>query len=266
VALIRIVCALLVVLSVARTAHAEDQRTGASLLPAADWTGQSALIMPRAHAELALFGESRIGLGRELSLGVHVAGLAALSPHAALLYRFWQQRGLHLGARLGLAYPWPTLWLLTGEGAGALLPGDTTPAQALLWDLGARGSLELPRAQLLTLEAALVVAAKFNETSSPLLDFPFLYPRFAALHAPVTARFSASAEGVIVAGLRWVGGLQAWILPVVKHGFALEPRAGLGWVAPRNVSVELGFRGSYARYPVGLRFHATPTFDVRVRF
>jgi hypothetical protein len=172
----------------------------------------------------------------------------------------------HVSGRLGIAYPWPTLSLLTGTGAGALLPADTTPSQALLFDPGVRGSLVLPRAQVLTLEAALSVAAKFTHTSSPLLDFPFLYPRFAALHTPATVRLSATAEGVVAEPFRWVGALDTWILPVVKRGFALELRAGLAWVAARRVTLELGYRGSYARYPVGLRFHNTPYFDVRVRF
>jgi hypothetical protein len=268
VAVTRIVLVMLVVLASAgaRAQGTETSPGASSPPPASDWTGRSAIVQPRAHGQVALFGESRIGVGHALQVGAHVAGLLALTPHAALLYRFLERRGLHAAARLGLAYPWPTLWLLTGKGAGALLPADTKPAQTLLWDLGARGSLELPRGQLVTLEAALVVAAKFTHTRSPLLDFPFLYPRFAALHTPVTARLSANAEGVIVAGFRWVGALDAWILPVVKHGFALEPRAGLAWSAQRRVTLELGGRGSYARYPVGLRFHSTPYFDVRVRF
>jgi len=98
------------------------------------------------------------------------------------------------------------------------------------------------------------------------LDFPFLYPRFAALYTPVTVRMCATVEGVIHAAFRWVFALDTWILPVVAHGFALEPRAGLAWVAERRVTLELGYRASYARYPVGLRFHNVPYFDVRVRF
>lgn len=260
----RVALALMLLLSCAR-ARAQDREEAPQAL-SSDWTGRSALVAVRAHGQVALFAESRVGLGHELQLGAHLAGLGALAPHAALLYRFLQRGPWHAGARLGIAYPWPMLWLLTGEGAGALLPGDTTPQQALLWDIGARGSLALPHAQLLTLEAALVVASKWQETSSPLLDFPFLYPRFAALHAPLTARLRATGEGVVAAAFRWVGALDAWILPVDKRGFALEPRLGLGWVSRRRVSLELGFRGSYARYPVGLRFHSTPYFDVRVSF
>lgn len=234
--------------------------------PASDWTARSAIPQPVAHGQVALFAESRVGVLRDFQLGLHVAGWAAGTPHAGLLYRGFARRGLHISARLGLAYPSPTLSLLSGSGAGALLPADTKPAQALLFEPGARASLELPRAQLLTLEAALSWAAKFRRGSSPLLDFPFLYPRLAALHTPLTARVSATAEGLIALGFRWVAALDAWLLPVVKHGFALEPRAGLGWSAKRWVTLELGYRASYARYPVGLRFHNTPYFDLRIRF
>jgi hypothetical protein len=246
-------------------AHAHAQ-AAPDLAIGSDWTGRSALPQPRARGEIALLGESRVGIGHELQVGFHVAGWAALAPHASLLYRFLQRRGFHAAGRLGLAYPFPTLTLLTGTGAGALLPADTTPSQALLLDPGVRASRALPRAQLLTLEAALTFAAKFSHTSSPLLDFPFLYPRFAALHTPATVRFSATAEGVVRAAFRWIGSLDAWILPVVTRGFALEPRLGLAWAARRRVTLELGYRASYARYPVGLRFHNTPYLDLRVRF
>ncbi len=262
-ALIRTALALLLWLV---CTHSRAEPVPAAEALSADWTGQSARIEPRAHGQIALLGESRIGVGHSLQVGFHVAGLAALTPHASLLYRFFERRGLHVAARLGVAYPWPTLWLLTGEGAGALLPGDTKPAHALFWDLGGRASLELPRQQLITFEAALVVASKFREGTAPVLDFPFLYPRFAPLDAPLTVRLAPRAEGVIAGAFRWVGALDIWIVPVVKRGFALEPRAGLAWVSLRRVSLELGYRASYARYPVGLRFHGVPYFDVRVRF
>jgi hypothetical protein len=261
-----LVCAL--VLSLCGGAHAEAPPLVVPVAapPLSDWSGRSALVQPRAHGQVALFAESRVGVGHALQVGLHVAGWAALAPHASLLYRFLQRGAYHVSARLGVAYPSPTLALLSGTGAGALLPEDTTPSQALLFDPGVRGSVELPHSQLITLEVALPFAAKFTHGDSPLLDFPFLYPRFAALHTPVTVRLCATAEGLIAGAFRWVAALDTWIVPVVEHGFALEPRAGLGWLAQRRATLELGYRASYARYPVGLRFHNTPYFDVRVRF
>jgi hypothetical protein len=275
VAVTRLVLGTLLLVLVAANARAQSAQAAkvtalfcprASPPPVSDWTGRSALVQPVAHGQIALFGESRVGVGHDLQVGLHVAGWAALTPHASLLYQSVRLGALYVSGRLGIAYPSPTLSLLTGKGAGALLPADTKPPQALLFDPGVRASLELPWAQLLTLELALPFAAKFTHTSSPLLDFPFLYPRFAALHTPVTVHLSATAEGVLVTAFRWVGALDTWILPVVKHGFALEPRVGLAWAAERRVTLELGYRASYARYPVGLRFHNIPYFDLRVRF
>jgi hypothetical protein len=261
----KLLACLWLILCCAR-AHAQSPQRETTATPGADWTGRSAITQPFAHGQIALLSESRVGVYKDLQLGFHVAGWLALTPHAALLYRFLQQRGMHISLRLGLAYPSPTLSLLSGKGAGALLPADTKPEQALLFDPGLRASIELPRAQLLTFEAALPFAAKFTHTSSPLLDFPFLYPRFAALDSLLTARLTGTVEGVIAARFRWVGALDSWILPVVKRGFALEPRLGLGWQAKRWVTLELGYRASYARYPVGLRFHNIPYFDLRVRW
>lgn len=257
---------ILFVCAEARADSTNSRARSATVVLPSDWSGRSAITQPLAHGQIALFGESRIGVGRELQLGLHVAGFAALAPNTSLLYRFLHHGAWHASARLGVAYPRPTLSLLTGTGAGALLPADTTPPQALLFDSGMRGSLELPRTQLLTFEGALTLATKFTHTQSPLLDFPFLYPRFAALHTPVTIRFAVTGEGVIMAAFRWVGAVETWILPVVERGFAIEPRLGLAWVAKRRVTLEVGNRASYARYPVGVRFHDTPYFDLRVRF
>jgi hypothetical protein len=216
----------------------------------ADWTGRSAHVAPPFHGQAALLAESRLGVGRDLQLGVHLAGL--LGPHASVLYGAHSRNGLHISPRLGLAYPAPLYALLSGKGAFALLPANTTPPQVLLFDPGVRASLELPRGQLVSVEVALTLRARFSHGSAPVLDFPFLYPRFAAVHTPITARFGATAEGRVLAGLRWAGSIDAFSLPVVHRGFALEPRLAAAWAFPRRVTLELGERVSYARYPVAL--------------
>lgn len=229
-----------------------------------EWTGRSAVPLARGDGTVALFAESRFGLGHDLQLGAHVAGL--LAPHAALMYRFAHHGRFHGSARVGLAYPHPLMEMLRGSGSLALLPVDRGVPEALMIDLGARLSVEAGDGQWLTFESALVVAPRFTRPDSTVLDFPFLYPRFAAIESKVAARLALTGEGVVAGPFRWVAGVEAFILPVVERGFALEPRAGLAWFARRRASLELGGRGSYARYPVGLRFHATPYFDVRVRW
>ncbi len=228
----------------------------------ADWTGRSARPLARQDGTVALFGESRFGVGHEVQLGTHVMGLVA--PHASVLWRFARHRRIDLASRLGLAYPTPMLALFTGEGTGALLPGDTKPPQTLMLDAGLRLSVALARAELVTFEAALVVAPRFTRTGSPVLDFPFLYPRLAAIDAPAVARLGATFEGIVAGPFRWVLSAEQWFLPVVPRGFAFEPRAGLAWASRRRVTLELGGRGSLARYPVGVRWHATPYADLRV--
>jgi len=230
----------------------------------AEWTGLAAIPLTRHHGSLALVGESRFGIGHDVQIGTHAMGV--LAPHASLLWRFAHRGRWNAAGRLGFAYPYPMMRVLTGHGTGALLPVDREPSQAVMLDLAARLTMEIGRGQLVTLESALVVAPRFTNADSAPLDFPFLYPRFAALEAPLVARFRGTGEGIVHGPFRWVASLEYWQLPVTHGGFALEERAALAWVARRRATLELGGRGSYARYPVGLRFHVTPYFDVRVRW
>lgn len=229
-----------------------------------EWTGRSAIPLARRDGSVALFGESRFGIGHDLQLGTHVAGL--LAPHASLLYRFAHHGRLHGAARVGIAYPYPLMELLTGSGSLALLPVDRKPPQALMFDLGARLSVEAGRGQWITAESALVVSPRLTDPDSTVLDFPFFYPRFASLESTIVARLGLTAEGVVSGPFRWVASLEYWFVPLIDRGFAFEQRGGLAWFAQRRLSLELGGRGSYARYPVGLRFHITPYFDLRVRW
>ena len=228
------------------------------------WTGMSAIPVRARHGEVAFLAESRFGVARDVQLGTYVAGLVA--PQVTAMGRVLERGGFHVSLRGGLMYPTPFLALVTGSGSGALLPADTTPPQALRIEAGVRATYEWPRRQLLTLAIAGFVAPRFTHTDSPVLDFPFLYPRFAALDCNGTARFTLTGEGVVAGPFRWVASLDTWVLPVVHHGFALEPRAGLAWVAKRRVTLELGYRGTWARYPAGLSYQNAPYADVRVRF
>lgn len=245
------------VLLAAGAVHAQEA-------PPTEWTGRSAIPLPRHDGSVALFGESRFGLGHDLQLGAHLVG--ALAPHVSLLYRFAHHGRVHGSARIGLAYPHPLMAMLTGSGTLALLPVDRSPPQTVMVDLGARLTIDAGRGQWLTVESAIVVAPRLTDPDSTLLDFPFLYPRFAASESSPVARLGLTGEGVVAGPIRWVSALEAWFLPVVERGFAFEQRAGLAVVARRRVTAELGGRGSYARYPVGLRFHVTPYVDLRVRW
>ncbi len=251
------------VMSAGVGARAQPVETPVPVAPDA-FSGRTAVPLARGDGSVALLSESRFGLGHDLQIGTHLIGLVA--PHVSVLARIAHGRRWHLAVRGCVAYPYPFLALVTGRGALALLPVDRDPAQALLFDLGARASLELGRGQWVTFEAAVAAAARFGEQDTTLLDFPFLYPRLAALEGRPTVRLAATAEGRIHGGFRWVLALEYSLLTVVERGFALEQRAGLAWFARRRIGLQLGGRGSFARYEIGTRFHVTPYADLEVRF
>ncbi|HYJ07777.1 MAG TPA: hypothetical protein VEX18_02180, partial [Polyangiaceae bacterium] len=117
---------------------------------------------------------------------------------------------------------------------------------------------------------ALAAHRSFTPQQLPLLDFPFLYQRFAPLYAPVVPRFGASFEGPLLGRLWYDASVTYYLipsLPDVGLAYALEPAAAFEYrSAGDRVALSLGLRGSGARYAYGTRLHFLPYADVRFGF
>jgi hypothetical protein len=266
--------ALLVFGSHVASAHAQTNDQPRPL-----WSGNHARPIPEHRLELGLFQNGHYGLSRRLELALHPAWFFVL-PHVELKALAAEQGPWALAVRGRLAYPTLFLGLISREGAGGLLPKTSSPPQALQIEGELLGSFDFiapPHARpwwaqgTLSAMLGLAVAPHTSFTSSemPLLDFPFLYPRFAPLYTVLVPRAAVYLEGHAWRGLHYEASIIGFLmpnLPDVGTAWALEENVALEYRVGERVAVSLGSRFSKAKYAYGTQFHYLPYADVRVGF
>ena len=231
------------------------------------WSSHGAPTLPQGRWEIALFGLGRYGLAEGIELDVQPFAFFVL-PHAGMKLRLLERGPWSVSLAPRLSYPSPFLSLISREGAGGLLPATTDVPFAILLEAEAIGSYRLGREHLASARFGLAVGPHASSDELPLLDFPFLYPRFAPLYSTVVPRLAVGLEGHIAAGCFYALDATGYLLFLdeVDGGYALEPSAELEYRFGERVALDAGLRTSIARYPVGTRFHYLPYLDVKIGF
>jgi len=231
------------------------------------WSSQGAYTLPAGRWELALIAPSRYGLADGVELAVQPIVFFVL-PHAELKLRWLERGAVTLALRPRVSYPTPFLAFVSREGAGGLLPATTDPPFALLLEADAIASYRLAPEHAANARLGLAVAPRSSSDALPLLDFPFLYPRFAALYTSAVPRLALGVEGRLLGSCFYTVDAIAYLLPLdeVDAGYAFEPSGELEYRFGERVALDAGLRASVARYPVGTRFHYLPYLDVKVGF
>ncbi len=96
----------------------------------------------------------------------------------------------------------------------------------------------------------------------PVLDFPFLYPRFVALSASAVGHWGLGFDGVLWGLLGYSVDVDLWAFDTARVGWAFEQGLSLTWQFSKHVGLAAGYRLSQARYPAGEQFHVLPTVDL----
>jgi hypothetical protein len=234
------------------------------------WSGANALTVPRGRWEVALFGGTRHGLTDSIELGMNPLLVVAL-PHLEAKFMSARDRRHVFAIRTRASYPTTFLEIVSKEGQFGLLPATSKPPIAVQLEGDAIASSEWFDDHLVSIWIGLAVAPHqpFTATELPLLDFPFLYPRFAPLYAPGVPRGGFSFEGRVVENLYYATELVAYVmpgLPDVDDASALENALELELRFGDAFAFAAGLRTSYAKYPYGWRTHFLPYFDVRAGF
>jgi hypothetical protein len=242
----------------------------APAVPHGTWSGDYAPTIPRRRVELNLLSSSHYGLTERVEVSLHPLWFFAL-PHAEAKAFAGTAGPLSFAVRARLAYPTWFLGLVSREGAGGLLPKTSEAPQALQIEGDAVVSMPWYQQQWATFSAGLAVAPheRFSASELPLLDFPFLYPRFAPLYTVLVPRARLSFEGRVAAGLFYALPVTAYLLPElpdVGTAYALEPALQLEYRFGDRVALSLGLRTSLAKYAYGVRLHYLPLLDARFGF
>ena len=250
----------------AAAAAAEPAAEPAPRSPSLLWASRGAETLTRGRWQLALFGQAHHGLADGVELALQPFVFFVL-PHAEAKLRLLQRDAFTLSLRPRLSYPSSFLNLVSKAGTGGLLPETTDVPFSLLLETDLVASRRYAPEHVASARLGLAVAPRSSSEGLPLLDFPFLYPRFAALYGVVVPRAALSAEGRAVERLFYGVELTAFLLPLSQiDGYAIEPAIELQYRFGPGVALVAGTRASIARYPLGTRFHYLPYVDVELGF
>lgn len=258
----------LVVATLASPSRADT--TDGRVPPLRRWSGSNALTVPAGRWEVGLLGGVHHGLTDSLELAVNPLVVAAL-PHLEAKFMAARDRRHVLGVRTRLSYPTTFLEIVSKEGQFGLLPSTSRPPFALQLEADVIATSEWFEDELVSVwvGGALAVHESFTPEELPLLDFPFLYPRFAPVYGPGVPRLGFSFEGAIIGGLHYSTGFVAYLmpdLPDVDGASALEHAFELEYRFADHFAFSAGLRSSYAKYPYGRRVHFLPFGDLRAGF
>jgi len=227
------------------------------------WSSPGARVLDRGRWELGIVRGLHLGAAERVELSLHPMPFFVL-PHLEAKVAWGTMGRWSIASRHRVAYPTFFLQIVSREGAGGLLPRHTDVPAAIELTSDAVASLALARDHELSFAAGVTVAPRFTSGQSmPLLDFPFLYPRFAALETFGTAHAIVTLDGSL-AGERFAYELElrGYYLPLDPIGWSFEQALALGWRPARGLELQAGARFSLARYPIGTRFHYLPFVDV----
>lgn len=228
------------------------------------WSNSTALTPATGRVELGVFSESSWALTPRIELRLHPIAFLVF-PHVETKLRWvdagqWQLSSLHR-----LSYPTPFVMTISREGSGGLLPLNTDPPQALLISNHFLGSLEWRPHQWATVQAGASVSTA-TMGSVPVVDFPFLYPRLAALHAPLVPTLAANFTGEFATQLGYeLELLHTWLWvdsAPLRH--STEIYGALHWRPNADHQMSVGGRFSRAEFPIGWRSYFLPHIDYRI--
>ena len=233
------------------------------------WGSDAARPVAEGRVEVGLFSESRWGAMRNLELSTHPLWFFIL-PQVQAKVQWWQRDRVFFSSGHRAAYPSVFLSLVAKEGALGLLPPDAEVPVALILDNHAILTWGWFQGHDATIQLGAAVAPR-TSSSLPVLDFPFLYQRFAPLFSSVAPRGGLVFGGDLGSSLGYsLGGEVFWFsLPSEKTGgldaaWAFEEALRLDYYPGQSWRVSASLRASHAQLPIGWRTHLLPQIDLRV--
>ena len=226
----------------------------------AAWSSDRAATVPQGRTEFGLTSPSRFALTDEAELSTTLL-LNFLLPHVELKLVWPQEGRWQLATRHRLTYPTWLFQAVSREGTGGLLPATTQVPQLLQLENEVILERDLDANHSVALHAGVAVAPRLSDGDPVLLELPFVYPRVAAASTWATFRAGARLRGQLGRHWGYSVGAEAFLLPAVAGGAAMEQELSIHWRLSRTWSLSAGYLMSYARYPYGERFHVMPLLD-----
>lgn len=244
--------------------RAPDAEHASSDTPASArlWSGGSALTIPGGRIEFGLFTPVHWGVTDDVELAAHPV-LEIVLPHIEGKIRWLHRGAISLSTWHRLSYPTLLLETVSREGTLGLLPANTDVPAAIGLDTSFLVTVSSPGDRThVTLELGLSLAPRLGGGDEVVLDFPFLYSRFAAVSTNGSTFAGLAATTVLTRNFSVAADVRLTTVSVVPHGFVLEHGVSIAWYPSSGFGLALGYRLAHGRYPVGPRTHFLPTIDV----
>ena len=226
------------------------------------WSNGSALTLPEGRVEGGLSHATRWGVDDNIEVGAHPL-LEPIWPHVEAKVRWLHRGAFTLSTWHRVSYPTRLLNVVSREGTAGLLPANTLAPIVVGFDTSFFATLSSPNERFHgTLELGLSLAPRLRRGDSVVLDFPFLYSRFAAVSSFGSTYAGLAFTGVLSDHFSLSADLRFTNVDVVPHGYILEEGASLTWYPTKHFGLALGYRVAHGRYPVGVRTHWMPTIDL----
>lgn len=225
------------------------------------WSGDTAETVAEGRWEAGLASPLRYGLTDDVELAAHPGWLLGL-PNAAAKVAWTRSARWTISTEHSVAYPTLFLSLLARRGAGGVLPETSQVPQALLLDNTVLATAGLGDDYALTFETGVTVGPRLSVSDMPTIDFPFAYPRIAALHTLATPHAGAGFDAGLGESFGLTTDLDVFVIPGLGD-LAFEQGASLIWSLTAQTRVLVGYRASMGSYPFGWDFKVLPTANIQ---
>ncbi len=245
-------------LGVATPASAQDR-----------WTSGTASTVAEGRWEMGVFGPLRYGLNDHVEVSTH-PGWDLIAPNVRAKIRWVNTDTWEVATTHALTYPTMLLRTLSRSGAGGVLPATAKVPQAVVLDDAVIATAKVAGGLRVSMQAGLLVAPRFGDSHMPTIDFPFVYPRTAALHswgtpyAGIQLQRHFRGDGPRQEDLNMLGAeldMQTFWMPEAGD-MALEISGKAFLDLTARTRVQLGFLFSVGSYPFGWDTRTLPTADV----
>ena len=250
----------------------EQAPAPAAAVPAAEaptaraWSDGSAIPVPAGRVDFGLFQPLRWGVSEDVELAAQPL-LEPIFPNVEARVRWLHRGAFSIATWHRLTYPTRLLQTVSREGTLGLLPANTDVPIALGLDTSFLVTVASAGDRTRgTLELGVSLIPRLSAGDPVVLDFPFLYSRFAALSTSGTTYAGLAMTTLLSDNFTLAADARATLIPVVSRGWMLEHGASITWTPSAHFGLSLGYRVAHGRYPVGVRTHLLPTLDVMFGF
>ncbi len=228
------------------------------------WTGDTAAIHPEGTSEVGVFSPYIHSFGTWEVSTYPIWDL--LAPGITVKKQWYAKAGIAIASRHGLEYPTFLLKSMARNGAGGIIPPDSSIPHILsmentllvTWSVGSRTSISFK------MEAD--TAGTFGASDFPTIDFALAYPRTAHYHTHFSVLAGSDIQIRLPSPAKWIKALELLVdidvfyMPRYATNHMFEHKTAL-YVQFSTWALIAGYKLSWGPLPSGTDFRIFPIID-----